>query len=318
MKGFLRPTLHPGLQLLLLVGLMVAGLSLASFAAVLIATQAYGIGAAELSTVMAEPAAHPGAWGLLMWYQGLSLAGLGAGAAALPLLLGISWTAYFAPRRPVRLRWLLGAAGLILVVVPLMSAVVAWNAGAHFPAFLHDFEVWAKAKEDQATVLVRYLTQFTTGARLLVGLLVVAVVPAVAEELTFRGVVQRNLVQWLGSQHAGVWLAAAVFSAIHMQFFGFVPRFLLGLVLGYLYEWSGNIAVPMAAHFTQNALQLVLVYMAQHGLLGWGFDPDSNEALPWPWVAVSAVGTAALLFVMHRLLTAGGPSKTLSSKGISV
>ena len=318
MKGFLRPTLHPGLQLVLLVGLMVAGLSLASFAAVFVAGRAYGIGAADFNAAMTDPAAHPGVWGLLMWFQGLSLAGLGAGAAVLPLVLGTSWAAYFAPRRPVRPGWLLGAAGLIVVIVPFMSAVVAWNAGAHFPAFLHDFEAWAKAKEDQATVLTRYLTQFTTGARLLVGLLVVAVVPAVAEELTFRGVIQRNLVQWLGSRHAGVWVAAAVFSAIHVQFFGFVPRFLLGLVLGYLYEWSGNILVPMAAHFTQNALQLVLVYLAQHGRLGWGFDPDSTEPLAWPWVAASAVATGVALFGVHRLLTDTGPAKTISSQGVSV
>ena len=314
MNRFLRPTLHPGLQLLLLVGLLVAGLSVGSFLALMVAAPLLGFTAAEVGPVTANPTVHPGAWGLLMAYEGLALAGLGAGAAVLPRLLGVRWADYFAPRRPARLSQVLGAAALIICIVPLMSAVVAWNAGVHFPAALHDFEAWAKAKEDQATVLTQYLTRFPTIGRLLVGLLVVAVVPAVAEELTFRGVIQRNLVQWFGSRHAGVWLAAAIFSAIHVQFFGFVPRFLLGLVLGYLYEWSGNIAVPMAAHFIQNALQLVLVYMAQHGLLGWGFDPDSNEALPWLWVLVSGVATAALLWVVSR----NGISKTLSSKGISV
>ncbi len=312
MKGFLRPTLHPGLQLLALTGLMIAGLCVGSFLAMAAAALFFGLNTAEVSAAMTNPTAHPNAWGLLMAYEGLALAGLGAGAALLPLLLGIGWADYFAPSRPAQARQVLGAMVLIVCIIPLISAAVAWNAGVHFPAALHDFEGWARAKEDQAAVLTQYLTRFPTVGRLLVGLLVVAVVPAVAEELTFRGVVQRNLVQWLGSRHAGVWLAAAIFSAIHVQFFGFVPRFLLGLVLGYLYEWSGNIAVPMAAHFTQNALQLVLVYLAQHGLLGWGFDPDSTEALPWSWVLASGVASAALLWVLSRRV----PPRTLSRAGV--
>ncbi|MEJ7662013.1 MAG: CPBP family intramembrane glutamic endopeptidase [Hymenobacter sp.] len=118
---------------------------------------------------------------------------------------------------------------------------------------LHGFELWARDNEDRAAGLTKFLTDFHSPGRLLVGLVVIAIVPAVAEELVFRGGVQRNLVAWFGSRHVGVWLAAAIFSAIHVQFFGFVPRFVLGLVLGYLYEWSGNILVSMAAHFTQNA-----------------------------------------------------------------
>jgi membrane protease YdiL (CAAX protease family) len=134
-----------------------------------------------------------------------------------------------------------------------------------------------------------------------VGLVVIAVVPAISEELVFRGVIQRNLVQWFNSRHVGVWLAAAIFSAIHFQFFGFVPRFILGLVLGYLYEWSGNILVPMAAHFTQNAFQIVLLYMQQHQLLSTDtFDPESNEALPWWLQMLSLLLTGALLWQLYR------------------
>jgi membrane protease YdiL (CAAX protease family) len=114
-------------------------------------------------------------------------------------------------------------------------------------------------------------------------------------------VVQRNLVRWTGSRTAGVWLAAAIFSAIHVEFFGFVPRLLLGLVLGYLYEWSGNILLPMAAHFTQNALQLVLLYVAQHrAMVPAVLDPDANVALPWPLVAFSVVLGVGGLYGLWR------------------
>lgn len=300
MKGLLPRPVHPILQLLMLVGLAIAGLSLASLLALIVANQVYGVSLVQFGQLSARPQGTPHAWAVLMLLQGLSLAGLGAGAAVLPLVLRQPLRGYFAPRRLAAAWGPLGAAALIICLIPLLSMVVAWNAGVHFPAFLHGFELWARGMEDQAADLTKYLTNFSTPGRLLVGLLVIALVPAVAEELVFRGVVQRNLVRWFGSRHMGVWLAAAAFSAVHMQFFGFVPRFLLGLVLGYLYEWSGNILVPMAAHFTQNAFQLVLIYLAQSHRLPTSFDPDANQALPWPTVLVSAVLSAALLYGLRQ------------------
>ncbi|RZL16598.1 MAG: CPBP family intramembrane metalloprotease [Hymenobacter sp.] len=218
----------------------------------------------------------------------------------LPRLLGQSVANYYAPRRLGAAWWPVAAGLVIICSVPFLSALVAWNAGAHFPAFLHDFELWSREKEDQAAGLTKFLTNFNTLGRLLVGLLVIAIVPAIAEELVFRGGVQRCLVQWFGSRHVGVWLAAAIFSAIHVQFFGFVPRFVLGLVLGYLYEWSGNILVSMAAHFTQNAFQLILLYLAQGKQLPTSLDPDSTQPLPWVLVLLSAVLTVGLLTWLHQ------------------
>ena len=322
MKRVFSSTLHPILQLLLLVGLLVAGACVALLAVMLVTVFIYRIPTTEVALAMAEPSRFPNGWGLAMLSQGILLLGaFGGGALALAPVLGYGWGEYFAPRRLGAGWWLLGAAAVIVCILPLMSGLISWNAGVHFPAFLHDFELWARAKEDQAAVLTKFLTNLHSTGRFLVGLVVIAIVPAVAEELVFRGVIQRNLVQWFGSRHVGVWLAAAIFSAIHMQFFGFVPRFVLGLVLGYLYEWSGNILVPMAAHFTQNAFQLVLLYAGQRGYLGWDFDADSTEALPWPLVAASAVATGGLLWLLHQRMTATAAPRqmlTLSSAGTSV
>jgi|SRR6476661_501201 len=322
MKGFLPRTLHPGFQLLWLVLLMVLGACLAFTVIYAVALAVLHIPALQIEGMIGRPKDYEQGWSLAMLSQGLLLFGAFGGAAlVLPRLMGQTWGEYFAPRRLGAGWWLLAAAAVVVVILPLMSGLIAWNAAAGFPSFLHDFEMWARAKEAQAQELTRYLTRFTTTGRLLVGLLVIAVVPAIAEELVFRGVIQKNLVRWFNSRHVGVWLAAAIFSAIHLQFLGFVPRMVLGLVLGYLYEWSGNILVPMAAHFTQNALQLLLVYGAQHGYFGWGFDPDSTEALPWPWVLLSAVLTAGLLlFLRQRMTAAAVPSQmlTIGSDGVAV
>jgi membrane protease YdiL (CAAX protease family) len=268
----------------------------------------------EIGNVTKNPAAHPHGWGVSMLSQGvLLLVGFGGAALVLPRLIGHSWADYFAPRRPVPVAWVLAAAGLVVLSVPFMSGLIEWNANAHFPGFLRGFEAWARELEDRAQELTRYLTQFSSLPRFLVGLLVIAVVPAVSEELLFRGVVQRNLVQWTSSRHVGVWLAAAIFSVIHFQFFGFVPRFVLGLLLGYLYEWSGNILVPMAAHFAQNAFQIVLLYAQQRGAFGVSsFDPESTEALPWWWQLLSLVLTGVGLWLLYQRTQAptAGPLPT--------
>ena len=321
MKGFLSRTLHPGLQILLLLVAMTAGFCVGYAIIFAWAMLGFGLSLPELQSAMLAPTTHPQGWGLMMMMQGVVLfSALAGGALALVSGMGYGWGEYFSPRRPVRLWWLLAAAALIVVILPFMSTLIAWNAGAHFPAFLHDFEVWARASEDKAAVLTKFLTRFTSGARFVVGVVVVALVPAVAEELVFRGVIQKNLVRWF-SPHVGVWLGAALFSAIHFQFFGFVPRFVLGLVLGYLYLWSGNILVSMAAHFTQNAFRLLLLYLAQRGQFGWGFDPDASDAMPWTLIVPSALLSAGLLYLLHQRLTAPTPPSemlTIGREGVAV
>ena len=123
-----------------------------------------------------------------------------------------------------------------------MSVLIAWNAGVHFPDFMSGFAEWARDKEEQARVITTYLTRFTSVGRLLVGLLVIGVVPAVAEELVFRGVVQRNLVRWTFSPHVGVWLGAAIFSAPFTSSF-------LGLCRALCWGWCWGICTSGAAIF---------------------------------------------------------------------
>jgi len=311
MKGLPKRTVSPSWQLLTLVGLCILGFSLTSLLGMGLLMGAYHLSTDQVAALSTSPAQVPNGWAALMLLEGLGLAGMGAGALLVPAVVGEPVATYFAPRRlGAGGSWKLAAAGLlILVLVPALSVIIAWNAGAHFPAWAHEFAEWARLKEDQAIELQRYLTNFSSASRLLVGLLVIAVVPAIAEELVFRGVLQRNLVRLLGSRHAGVWAVAFLFSAAHFEFFGFVPRLLLGLVLGYLYEWSGNILVPMAAHFTQNAFQLLLLYLAQGKHLPTVLNPDTNQALPWPVGLLSALLGVALLLLLHRRLPTGAVAR---------
>ena len=320
MKGLISKRLHPLLNLLLLVGLLVASFCVATFFIVVIGRLFFGADLVSIGQATQDPARFPEGWALSMMSQGVLLfVGFAGAALALVSLLGYRWADYFAPRRAVPAGYLLVAGLVIIASLPFMSSLIAWNAHAHLPDALRSAEAWARAKEDQAQGLTKALTDFNSPLRFWVGVLVIAVVPAISEELVFRGIIQRNLVQGFRSRHVGVWLAAFIFSAIHLQFFGFVPRFVLGLMLGYLYEWSGNILVPMAAHFTQNFTQLVLLYWQQRQWVGAELDPDATESMPWPWVLTSLLVTAALLYWLHERFTADGPThlRTLSRQGVA-
>jgi uncharacterized protein len=195
---------------------------------------------------------------------------------------------------------LLAGVVLTLVSLPFISATIEWNAGWHFGGPLADFDAWMRTQEEIARRVTVQLTQMNSGAAFVGCLLTLALVPAIGEEFLFRGIIQPTLTRAVGGRmHVGIWLTAIVFSAIHMQFLGFIPRMLLGAGFGYLYHWSGRLAVPVLAHFTNNALQVLLLYLSQRGALV-GFDPDATTALPWPWVVASVGATAALFIVLHR------------------
>lgn len=98
--------------------------------------------------------------------------------------------------------------------------------------------------------------------------------------------------------HVAIWIAAFIFSAIHFQFFGFVPRMLLGALFGYLYYWSGNLWIPMLAHFFNNGIQIVAMYYVNNKILD--IDPEVETAAPWPTVAAGVIISGVLLYFLRR------------------
>jgi uncharacterized protein len=95
-----------------------------------------------------------------------------------------------------------------------------------------------------------------------------AVIPAIGEELIFRGVFQKIFYDLFKSGHLAIWVTAFAFSALHFQFFGFIPRFILGLVFGYLFYWSGTLWLPVISHFVNNAVPVIGAYIQSKGCFG--------------------------------------------------
>lgn len=120
-----------------------------------------------------------------------------------------------------------------------------------------------REQEDLAADLTeKFLTMETFGA-FLFNMLLIGIVPAVGEELLFRGSIQTLLHKWFKNKHVAVIVAAFIFSFFHFQFYGLLPRWILGILLGYLYVWSGNIWYPIWGHFLNNGMQVLLLYIGQ-------------------------------------------------------
>ncbi len=180
-----------------------------------------------------------------------------------------------------------------------LTPVIEWNMNFEFPEFMKNFAAWAREREDALMELTKVLTNFQSQRDLIIGFFVIAVIPGIGEELVFRGLIQNELKRSTGNAHVAIWVAAFLFSAIHMQFFGFLPRVLLGALFGYLYHWSGNLLIPMFAHFFHNGFTLIMLYLYQQGVTE--LDMDSEEAAPWPWVVTGLVTTFVLLLYFRKL-----------------
>jgi hypothetical protein len=107
--------------------------------------------------------------------------------------------------------------------------------------------------------------------------------------------IQTELYRGTKNIHVAIWISSILFSAFHVQFFGFVPRLLLGALFGYLYYWSGNIFVPMLAHIINNSLTVIVIYLNQQGMVSDEMVADDSAA-PWPAVIVCAIICTALLY----------------------
>ena len=188
---------------------------------------------------------------------------------------------------------------IVISFMAFNSIFIEWNAHVTFPDFLKEFGEWARERESLAEELTKFFTTFNSTGDFLFGMIVIALLPAIGEELVFRGMLQPEIFRASGNHHVAIWVSAIIFSAFHMQFYGFIPRMFLGALFGYLYVWSGNLLLPMIAHFVNNGFSVLMMYLYQQGIIT--IDMDSPEAAPWPAVFGFTAVCAALLYYFKRI-----------------
>lgn len=151
--------------------------------------------------------------------------------------------------------------GLIFIILPFINYVSQLNSEINFPDSLSAIKNWMIEKEGQARILNEAFLQTSSYSGLIVNIFIVALMAAIGEELLFRGVILKLLMDIFKNVHIAIFFSAFVFSLFHLQFFGFFPRLVLGMVLGYLYVYTRNLWVPIIYHFVNNAASVIIYFL---------------------------------------------------------
>ncbi|MEA1898045.1 MAG: type II CAAX endopeptidase family protein [Bacteroidota bacterium] len=251
--------MHPFSKILLSVIISLVCLFIVSILGFVLALLIFDIEMSQIAVSVADPM-NPANLSLLKYLQILQ----GMGLFILPALL---IAILFFEKGPKQFGFREGPSFIsifwVMVVVffglPVINQLTSWNMSLKLPEFLSGIEEAMKRMEDSAALLTEAFLSTKSIWGLMVNLIMIAVIPAIGEELFFRGILQKFFIDWTKNPIRGILIVAFLFSFFHLQFYGFLPRFYLGVLFGLMYYWSGTIWLPIIAHFINNGAA-VLVY----------------------------------------------------------
>lgn len=186
---------------------------------------------------------------------------------------------------PTNIKSIAGVVLIWLVSMPMLNEIIVWNESIHLPASMSNLETALRSMEEaNAAVGDRIMNTSSIGG-LLVNILTVGIITGFSEELFFRGALQRGFRAAGLNHHVAIWVAAIIFSAVHFQFFGFVPRVLMGAVFGYIFMWTGSIYPGAFAHALNNSAVVIATWLTQNGYTSFDFEhfgvSDNGIGLTW-------------------------------------
>lgn len=199
----------------------------------------------------------------------------------------------FADRVPRLLNAVLGLA-LLVVSTQFIAALQVWNKGIALPD-------WMRSAERTTDSLLQAWLVMPSIKWLLLNLVAMALLPAIAEEFWFRGILQRVLARFFRNPHVGIWVTAVWFSTLHFQFEGFLPRLFLGAMLGYLVYWSGSLWLSILVHASFNSTQLIFAYQHPELIKTMTENSAASSPLIWWQVAISVALTGWFVFFIHAI-----------------
>lgn len=195
---------------------------------------------------------------------------------------------------------ILGVTILMFILQPGINIIGHFNQQIVLPDFMASVEDWMRSKEKSSESIVNICFADKSIGGYIGNLLIIAVLAGIVEEFFFRGCLQQVLEKIVLNKHIAIWVTAFVFSAVHLQFYGFFPRLLLGAMLGYLFVWTGSIWAPVLAHVLNNAIVVVLtqVYIGTpqyEDIRKIGVEDSSLIGIS------SIVGSLFLLFFIYKI-----------------
>lgn len=201
-------------------------------------------------------------------------------------------------------KWSYGAlcALLMIIALPGLNLLSQLNQQITFPESLAGLEAKLRAMEEATLVVTEQFVRTENAGQFLATLFVVAILPAFGEELTFRALLINFFKGNNSKLKIAIWVSAILFSAVHMQFFGFFPRMLLGALFGYMLAWSGSLWLPIVMHLTNNALAVIMYnVMYWNGLDSTGADTFGYGDTLWVGI-LSLILTGVGIFFLRKML----------------
>ncbi|MEO7923736.1 MAG: type II CAAX endopeptidase family protein [Chitinophagaceae bacterium] len=286
MKGLLKGK-PAGTQLLILISIALLSLFILGLAGTMILSAMTGINITEISEPAKWDMSKPGFLGFLRGMQVVQFIALFLIPTFLcARLFSTDTNKYLGLKKPSTAVYFLVATAAFLLAIPLVSWLGEINKSIDIPG---EIGKWMKQKEDEIAIQQKALLSRHTIKDLILNIVCIAGLAAIGEELLFRGIAQRLLIKIFKSPLAGIIVAAFLFSAMHLQFYGFFPRFVLGILLGLIYWYSGSLWVPILAHFMYDAVLVTLLY----------FNPSmANEDTPVPAANIALMAAASFLAIV--------------------
>ncbi len=207
--------------------------------------------------------------------------------------------AYIKPT--IRIPWMLFIVAFFVMLMssPLIEFLSNINQQMVLPKWLSGLEKWMKESEESARRVTMAILQMQTLWDCIKNIILIGLLTAIAEEFMFRGGIQTIMQKWTKNTHVAIWVTAAIFSAFHMEFYGFLPRLLLGALFGYFVAWSGSIWPAVWGHFLNNGSAVVITYLYQKKLIT--LSPDETNVFNTPGYLFSLIIIINLLLVYKKI-----------------
>jgi membrane protease YdiL (CAAX protease family) len=183
---------------------------------------------------------------------------------------------------------------ILVTSIPLVTFLSGLNQQVTFPSVLASIEKSFRLAELSAETSTRLFLKVSDLVGLFTNLLVIALLAAFAEELIFRGIVQKLLMERIKNIHLAIWVGAFIFSAFHLQFFSMLPRICLGAALGYSYYWSRSIWVPMFLHFMNNAFIVLSAYFYEKNIIA--YNPNNITVFSNSVLIIAFISSIVVVF----------------------
>jgi membrane protease YdiL (CAAX protease family) len=294
--------LHPSLQFLIFISVTIGLIVVGYLIGTAIIVPLYGID--TLTAIAQQDLSAPNIANALWILQIVS--------TTIPIIAAAIIFAYAIVKNPQEyLKTSFKFSWLLLVVIfcvmlflsPLIELSSNINQKLVLPHFLDGLQKWMRNAEDQAQKLTALLMQMKTVWGMIIRVLVIGLLTAIVEEFMFRGCIQTIFTRWTKNTHAAIWITAILFSAFHMEFFGFLPRMMLGVLFGYFVAWSGSIWTAVWAHFINNGTAVVVIYLFQNKMIK--VNPDDQHIFNYGSYLFSLIIVLFLLYLYRSIATGG-------------